>query len=118
MPYNLSNTLSSSQVGWKDEANPSQGFEDLYLSEQDYKSLPEGTVAASKTVVRPRPPSPPSHRLISPSRRLQNFPATMPCAHRASNRTETVGREQRVCRDERMKPRLPLLLFSLSHPPP
>ena len=36
----------------------SQGFEYLYLSEQDYKSLPEGTVAASKTVVRPRPPSP------------------------------------------------------------
>jgi len=32
------------KVSWKDEANPAQGFEYLYLTEDDYKSLPEGSV--------------------------------------------------------------------------
>jgi len=32
------------KVAWKDEANPGQGFDYLYLSPEDYASLPEGTV--------------------------------------------------------------------------
>jgi len=39
------------KVAWKDEANPSLGFEYLYLSEDDYVGLPEGSVAAEKVVV-------------------------------------------------------------------
>jgi len=38
-------------VAWKDEINPSQGFEYLYLSEEDYSSLPEGTVEAKEITV-------------------------------------------------------------------
>jgi acetyl-CoA carboxylase/biotin carboxylase 1 len=34
------------QVAWKDEANPSQGFDYLYLTPEDYNSLPEGSVIA------------------------------------------------------------------------
>ena len=37
------------KVAWKDESNPAQGFDYLYLSEEDYKGLPEGTVGATKT---------------------------------------------------------------------
>jgi acetyl-CoA carboxylase/biotin carboxylase 1 len=39
------------QVQWKDKSNPSLGYEYLYLSENDYKSLPEGTVKAEAKVV-------------------------------------------------------------------
>jgi acetyl-CoA carboxylase/biotin carboxylase 1 len=34
------------QVAWKDEANPSQGFDYLYLKPEDYASLAEGSVIA------------------------------------------------------------------------
>jgi len=34
------------QVAWKDEANPSQGFDYLYLKPEDYGSLTEGSVIA------------------------------------------------------------------------
>jgi acetyl-CoA carboxylase/biotin carboxylase 1 len=34
------------KVQWKDESCPSLGFDYLYLSEADYKALPEGTVKA------------------------------------------------------------------------
>lgn len=34
------------QVAWKEETNPSLGFEYLYLSEEDYHALPKGTVDA------------------------------------------------------------------------
>eukprot|EP00746_Dinoflagellata_sp_MGD_P159399 gnl/MRDRNA2_/MRDRNA2_86689_c0_seq2.p1 gnl/MRDRNA2_/MRDRNA2_86689_c0~~gnl/MRDRNA2_/MRDRNA2_86689_c0_seq2.p1 ORF type:complete len:2174 (+),score=459.70 gnl/MRDRNA2_/MRDRNA2_86689_c0_seq2:114-6635(+) len=34
------------KVQWKDESCPALGFEYLYLTEEDYKSLPEGTVKA------------------------------------------------------------------------
>jgi acetyl-CoA carboxylase / biotin carboxylase 1 len=33
-------------VAWKEETNPSLGFEYLYLSEEDYHALPQGTVDA------------------------------------------------------------------------
>jgi len=39
------------QVQWKDKSNPALGFEYLYLTESDYKSLPEGTVNAEPKVV-------------------------------------------------------------------
>lgn len=35
------------KVAWKDEGNPAQGFDYLYLSEDDYKSLAPGTVDAT-----------------------------------------------------------------------
>merc|ERR1719331_1616200 len=38
------------KVAWKDESNPAQGFDYLYLSEEDFKSLPEGTVGADKAI--------------------------------------------------------------------
>ncbi|CAK9058240.1 Acetyl-CoA carboxylase (ACC) [Includes: Biotin carboxylase] [Durusdinium trenchii] len=34
------------RVQWKDDADPSKGFEYLYLTEADYKSLPSGAVIA------------------------------------------------------------------------
>jgi len=34
------------KVSWKDDSNPAQGFDYLYLTEADYKSLPAGTVDA------------------------------------------------------------------------
>ena len=34
------------QVAWKEESNPSLGFDYLYLSEEDYHALPKGTVDA------------------------------------------------------------------------
>ena len=34
------------KVLWKDESNPTLGFDKLYLTEEDYKSLPPGTVDA------------------------------------------------------------------------
>jgi acetyl-CoA carboxylase/biotin carboxylase 1 len=34
------------KVAWKDAANPSLGFEHLYLTPEDYATLPEGTVQA------------------------------------------------------------------------
>jgi len=37
-------------VKWKDVDNPTLGFEYLYLSESDFRSLPEGTVSASAVV--------------------------------------------------------------------
>lgn len=36
------------KVAWKDEANPGLGFEYLYLTDEDYHSLPAGTVAAEE----------------------------------------------------------------------
>jgi len=36
------------KVAWKDDANPAQGFDYLFLSEDDYKSLAPGTVDASE----------------------------------------------------------------------
>jgi len=36
------------KVAWNDESNPSQGFSYLYLSEDDFKSLPVGTVEAKQ----------------------------------------------------------------------
>ena len=39
------------KVAWKDESRPEQGFDYLYLSEEDYLALPKGTVdATAKTV--------------------------------------------------------------------
>ena len=35
------------KVAWKDERNPSLGFEYLYLTEEDYLALPPGTVDAT-----------------------------------------------------------------------
>ena len=35
-------------VKFVDQSNPSKGFEYLYLSDEDYKALPEGTVIANK----------------------------------------------------------------------
>lgn len=35
------------KVGWKDESNPISGFDYLYLSEDDFLSLPKGTVEAT-----------------------------------------------------------------------
>jgi len=37
------------KIGWTDEANPTQGFKYLYLTEEDYKALPDGVVLATKT---------------------------------------------------------------------
>eukprot|EP01041_Mallomonas_annulata_P006607 gene6607-13373_t len=37
------------KVTFKDEANPALGFENLYLTEDDYQSLPKGTVDATLT---------------------------------------------------------------------
>jgi acetyl-CoA carboxylase/biotin carboxylase 1 len=39
---------SKLNVKFIDEQNPSKGFEYLYLTEEDYKALPEGTVLAKK----------------------------------------------------------------------
>lgn len=39
---------SKLNVKFVDEQNPSKGFEYLYLTEEDYKTLPEGTVLANK----------------------------------------------------------------------
>lgn len=36
------------KVAFKDEHNPAAGFEYLYLTEEDYKALPAGTVDASQ----------------------------------------------------------------------
>ena len=33
-------------MAWKEESNPSLGFDYLYLSEEDYHALPKGTVDA------------------------------------------------------------------------
>ena len=38
------------KVSWKDESNPSLGFEYLYLTEEDYHALPAGTVDAVAVV--------------------------------------------------------------------
>eukprot|EP00597_Dinobryon_sp_UTEXLB2267_P000919 CAMPEP_0170061150 /NCGR_PEP_ID=MMETSP0019_2-20121128/2827_1 /TAXON_ID=98059 /ORGANISM="Dinobryon sp., Strain UTEXLB2267" /LENGTH=2072 /DNA_ID=CAMNT_0010266911 /DNA_START=9 /DNA_END=6227 /DNA_ORIENTATION=+ len=38
------------KVAWKDEANPSLGFDYLYLSQEDYLAMPAGTVDATATV--------------------------------------------------------------------
>ena len=39
------------KVAWKDDSRPEQGFDYLYLSEEDYTALPAGTVdATAKTV--------------------------------------------------------------------
>lgn len=35
------------KVAWKDEGNPAQGFDYLYLTEEDYKALAPGTVDAT-----------------------------------------------------------------------
>ena len=35
------------KVTWKDDSNPSLGFENLYLTEEDFKLLPAGTVDAT-----------------------------------------------------------------------
>ena len=42
--------LVFSQVAWKEESNPSLGFDYLYLSEEDYTALPKGTVDAVAVV--------------------------------------------------------------------
>jgi len=39
------------QVAWNDDTNPAMGFKNLYLSDEAYKSLEEGTVSARSTVV-------------------------------------------------------------------
>lgn len=39
------------RVAWKDETNPSLGFDYLYLSEKDYASVPEGSVVATPKTV-------------------------------------------------------------------
>jgi len=39
------------KVSWKDEGNPAQGFDYLYLTEADYKGLAAGTVDASPVTV-------------------------------------------------------------------
>merc|ERR1711871_1490773 len=39
------------KVAWKDETNPAQGFDYLYLSQTDYEGLPEGTVGGEKVTV-------------------------------------------------------------------
>jgi acetyl-CoA carboxylase/biotin carboxylase 1 len=36
------------KIAWKDESNPALGFEYLYLSEEDYRALPAGTVSAEE----------------------------------------------------------------------
>ncbi len=38
------------KVAFKDEHNPTAGFDYLYLSEEDYKVLPKGTVDATALV--------------------------------------------------------------------
>ena len=38
------------QVAWNDESNPAQGFKYLYLNEEDYTALEEGTVNAKEVV--------------------------------------------------------------------
>jgi acetyl-CoA carboxylase/biotin carboxylase 1 len=40
------------RIAWKDESNPSLGFEYLYLTPEDYESLPGGTVNAHKQVTK------------------------------------------------------------------
>jgi len=37
------------KVAWNDEADPAKGFKYLYLTEEDYNGLKEGTVEAKKT---------------------------------------------------------------------
>ncbi len=44
-------TIPCPQVSWKDEQNPTLGFEYLYLSEDDYAVLPKGTVDATPLTV-------------------------------------------------------------------
>lgn len=38
------------KVAWKEESNPSLGFDYLYLTEEDYHALPKGTVDAVSVV--------------------------------------------------------------------
>jgi len=38
------------KVAWIDESNPSMGFRYLYLTPEDYKAFPEGTVAAQEII--------------------------------------------------------------------
>lgn len=40
-------------MAWKEETNPSLGFEYLYLSEEDYHALPKGTVDAVAVFDKP-----------------------------------------------------------------
>jgi len=37
------------KVAWNDDKDPAKGFKYLYLSDEDYTSLPDGTVQAQKT---------------------------------------------------------------------
>lgn len=37
-------------MAWNDESNPAQGFKYLYLNEEDYSTLEEGTVNAKEVV--------------------------------------------------------------------
>jgi acetyl-CoA carboxylase/biotin carboxylase 1 len=39
------------KVAWKDEADPTLGFDYLYLTDQDYMALPQGTVVATEKQV-------------------------------------------------------------------
>eukprot|EP01033_Poteriospumella_lacustris_P003046 gene3046-2231_t len=39
------------KIAWKDESNPGLGFEYLYLTEEDFATLPEGTVDAQPITV-------------------------------------------------------------------
>ena len=38
------------KVAWNDDSNPGMGFKYLYLTKEDYKAFPEGTVAAEEVV--------------------------------------------------------------------
>ena len=38
-------------MAWKDEGNPSLGFEYLYLSEEDYTALPKVTTITTTTAL-------------------------------------------------------------------
>jgi len=38
------------KIAWNDESNPNQGFSYLYLTEEDYKGLPAGTVDAEEII--------------------------------------------------------------------
>lgn len=51
-PPSLPTSLPTSlQVAWKEESNPSLGFDYLYLSEEDYSALPKGTVDAVRGII-------------------------------------------------------------------
>ena len=41
---------SKFKVTFKDEGNPALGFENLYLTEEDYLALPKGTVDTTLVV--------------------------------------------------------------------